>query len=154
MSNKGKFKQGKINKTLMQMKKHVSQMSQKEQKHLIKSVQQLTRLELAQHVFRKVKYDGLDFQPVAIVAVLKHLTSENIIEYNVTLKENGHKSERLLLRSTEEYPVMIEGEVVVCNLCFSLDITNGDIITVYWNKATDTHDNIDWGRYQANLKIG
>lgn len=154
MSNKGKFKNGQVSKTLMQMKKHISQMSNKEQQHLMKEVRHLNRLKLSNHVTKKVKHDGLDFQPVAIVAVLKGLTPDNIVEYNVTLRTNGQKSERLLLRSSEEYPVMIEGKSVVCNLCFSLDITSGDIVTVYWNQATDTHDNIDWGRYQANLKIG
>lgn len=151
--NEGKFKFGYIKKTNNQVKKHVSQMTDKEKSRILRNVKQIPNLYLGGHVFRKVEEDGLSFEPIQIVEVLRDVKKENIIEYNRT-KRYDTVDNRVVLRSTKNYLVDISNYgAQECNLCFVLSTVTGRIITVYWNKAEDSHDSIRMSRYDANLQV-
>ena len=42
---------------------------------------------------------------------------------------------------------MIDGEIKKCNLCFVIDFNCGEIVTAYWNEATDLHKTLDMRKY-------
>lgn len=75
-----------------------------------------------------------------------------IIEYNTTKKSYGI-DKRVVLRSKEVYNVEIGENIIECNLCFVISILSGEVITAYYNNINDNHENIDWARYNENLKV-
>ena len=41
----------------------------------------------------------------------------------------------------------LHGEIKKCNLCFVIDFNCGEIVTAYWNEATDLHETLDMRKY-------
>lgn len=150
---KGKFKVGYVKRTQGQKKKHISQMTSQEVDVIHEGIDNLSKLYASQHVIRKIKNDGLWFTSDMVVEVLTNFSAENIIEYNVS-QFYGKLDRRVLLRSSESYPVLIDGKGKVdCNLCFVLSLDRGALVTVYWNEAGDNHSNIDMNRYDETLTV-
>lgn len=151
--SQGKFKRGFVSVHANQVKKHGSQLQPYEVRRIQYRIRHIPDLFITPHVLNKIQNDGLSFKPEMIVAVLKAVTGTNIIEYNQT-KRYGTTDHRVLLRSTETYPVGIATKgCVPCQLCFVLSLDTGAIRTVYWNDATDTHTTMNWNRYDATLNV-
>ena len=60
---------------------------------------------------------------------------------------------RVVLRSRDIYNVMVGEDIIECNLCFVISILKGEVITAYYNNINDSHDTINWNRYNKDLKI-
>ena len=74
--------------------------------------------------------------------------NQSIIEYNVT---NG--TPRLLLRSLSQENIMIDNKYQYTNLCIVIDLLSFRIVTAYHNLVNDFHDDIDYNRYDENMKV-
>ena len=149
---KGHIKRGVVKRTQNQEKKHFSQFTTEELVYLENKIKSINTncLKPSYHLSSKtdIKYKIDD-----IAAVLKDDEVKNrIIEYNYT-KTRYKTDERVLLRSKEEYQVLVNGKTLKCNLCFVISILTNEIITVYYNESKDNHNTIDWTRYNNNLEI-
>lgn len=144
------IQRGRVKKTLNQKKKHASQMSMEELlflKERIKVVAYNYRFSAHFEDSRRL------FDELSIERLLNAPNAEScIIEYNET-----DESRRVLLRSDFSVPVKlgIRKKTVKtdANLCLVVDLYTAEIITAYWNQATDNHANIDMNRYTEDLVI-
>lgn len=77
-----------------------------------------------------------------------------LIEYNEKEDEKLGIDRRILLRSKITKLVQLDNENIEtnCNYCFAINIDKGIIVTVYWNKVNDIHNNLDHTIYQAASK--
>lgn len=44
--------------------------------------------------------------------------------------------------------VRIDGRITACNACFVLDLTTQELVTFYWNEATDRHATLNPYHYE------
>ena len=147
---KGNINRGYVKTTVNQQKKHYTQMSKEELAFLKNQIQNIKDIKPSWHLENKtsIKYKMED-----IFKVVNDLDLENrIIEFNTT-PSRGTLDKRVLLRSKEVYSVDINGKQTNCNLCFVISLKSHELITVYYNEYNDSHDTIDWNRYDENLKI-
>lgn len=141
-----------------QKKKHVKQMTQDEIAFIKKVVfralnEHNNKIKVSPHVLDKMMEYRTDYEINAVRAMLEHL-DKHLIEYSHKTKNavNVYKR-RILIRSTEEFEVMLDHKVQPCHLCVVLDIDKCEIITTYWCKAQWQHPNLRMKRYNKNLKI-
>lgn len=80
--------------------------------------------------------------------------SDVLIEYNEKVLNGTKLDRRILLRSKTNKVVKLKNENIAthCNYCFSINIDNACIITVYWNKVNDVHERLDYTIYQQPSK--
>lgn len=74
--------------------------------------------------------------------------SQSIIEYNVT-----NDKPRLLLQSLSQENILIDNRYQYTNLCIVVDLLGFRIVTAYHNLANDYHNDIDYNRYDENMKV-
>lgn len=139
------FKKGEISITKGQIKKHYTQCTNDEITYLANRVKSIKNIRLSKHA--KEKDITININDIKRIIKSKDL-KKCIIEYNET---NGDK--RVLIRSKEQYPTNVNNSTIYCNLCFVLSLIKKEIVTAYFNSAKDHHDNINFKRYNANLKI-
>lgn len=147
-----KYHKGVIKKTKNQRKKHVKQMTRKEQWYLREQIKNLPNIYFTNHALT----NGVDVTIEQIKNTIKEYNY--IIEYNETINQNGKVDRRVLMRSSTIYNVdfkRVDGSIVKgnANLCFVISIDTGRIITTYYNYIRDNHETIDYRRYDKNLKI-
>lgn len=147
-----KYHKGVIKKTENQRKKHVKQMTRKEQWYLREQIKNLPNIRFTQHALN----NGVNVTMKQIKNTIKEYNY--IIEYNETTNIYGKIDRRVLVRSSHIYKVdfhKIDGSIIKgnANLCFVISIDTGDIITTYYNFINDEHKTIDVRRYDKTLKI-
>ena len=147
-----KYHKGVIKKTENQRKKHVKQMTRKEQWYLREQIKNLPNIKFTKHALN----NNVDVTIEQIKNTIKEYNY--IIEYNETTDTYGKIDRRVLVRSSRVYKVdfhKIDGSVIKgnANLCFVISIDTGDIITTYYNFINDEHKTIDMRRYDKTLKI-
>lgn len=131
---------GEVKVTNGQIKKHVSQFTEKEFRFL-NSIVRGRKTQLSSHA--KLRMSELN---ISCNKIKESLKSFKIIEFNY--KESTQEA-RVLLRSTKEY-VLDDNQSY--NLCCVISLTENDIVTLYWNLASDNHATINVDRYQ-NIDI-
>lgn len=147
---KGIINRGLVKKTYKQQKKHYTQLSIEELDYLEKMLHNLKKIRPSWHFVEK---KDILIKKKDILKVIKDSDIRNlIIEYNTTKKSYGI-DKRVVLRSKEVYNVEIGENIIECNLCFVISILSGEVITAYYNNINDNHENIDWARYNKNLKV-
>ena len=147
-----KYHKGVIKKTENQRKKHVKQMTRKEQWYLREQIKNLPNIKFTKHALN----NDVDVTIEQIKNTIKEYNY--IIEYNETTDTYGKIDRRVLVRSSRVYKVdfhKIDGSVIKgnANLCFVISIDTGNIITTYYNFINDEHKTIDMRRYDKTLKI-
>lgn len=147
-----KYHKGVIKKTENQRKKHVKQMTRKEQWYLREQIKNLPNIKFTKHALN----NDVDVTIEQIKNTIKEYNY--IIEYNETTDTYGEIDRRVLVRSSRVYKVdfhKIDGSVIKgnANLCFVISIDTGNIITTYYNFINDEHKTIDMRRYDKTLKI-
>jgi len=152
----GNYKKGVIFRTENQIKKHREQMTLKELDLIRKIWLEIPpeTLQYSSHYISKMGTAANDL----IDKLYKEGLQENIIEVNLTLYHHNYEL-RVLLRSLN--PVLIKMKdcrtekwsIETCNLCVVLSLTHHKVITAYWNKINDSHNSIDWTRYNQTLNI-
>lgn len=147
-----KYHKGVIKKTENQRKKHVKQMTRKEQWYLREQIKNLPNIKFTKHALN----NDVDVTIEQIKNTIKEYNY--IVEYNETTDTYGKIDRRVLVRSSRVYKVdfhKIDGSVIKgnANLCFVISIDTGDIITTYYNFINDEHETIDMCRYDKTLKI-
>lgn len=152
------IQRGRVKKTKGQVKKHVSQMSKEEIQYLAR------RVKLVSGSYKWTAHSLDSSRMFNMLTVERLLNSPDlekcIIEYNETpsKKRKGFIEKRVLLRSTFSKEVLLNhkgtSSLEEANLCISIDIMTGVVVTAYWNKVTDNHKNIDMRRYNKTLRIG
>ena len=147
---KGNINRGYVKTTVNQQKKHYTQMSKEELTFLKSQIQNIKDIKPSWHLENKA---SIEYKMEDVFKVVTDLDLENrIIEFNTT-PSRGAIDKRVLLRSKEVYSVDINGKQTNCNLCFVISIKTHELITVYYNEYNDSHNTIDWKRYDKNLKI-
>lgn len=147
-----KYHKGVIKKTENQRKKHVKQMTRKEQWYLREQIKNLPNIKFTKHALN----NNVDVTIEQIKNTIKEYNY--IVEYNETTDTYGKIDRRVLVRSSRVYKVdfhKIDGSVIKgnANLCFVISIDTGNIITTYYNFINDEHKTIDMRRYDKTLKI-
>ena len=147
-----KYHKGVIKKTENQRKKHVKQMTRKEQWYLREQIKNLPNIKFTKHALN----NDVDVTIEQIKNTIKEYNY--IIEYNETTDTYGKIDRRVLVRSSRVYKVdfhKIDGSVIKgnANLCFVISIDTGAIITTYYNFINDGLKTIDMRRYDKALKI-
>lgn len=150
---RGAFKHGQVKRTAGQVKKHVSQMDDAEVEQVCAKLRGCTRMNSSRHLKDKMETEGLSIDPKLVFATVRQAGRENIIEYNERTYPDGGVSKRVLLRSTETRMVEVDGKPEPCHLCFVTDTRTWTMVTAYWNRADDHHNNIDMSRYDGDLQI-
>jgi len=141
---------GQVKKTNNQIKKHVSQMSFIELNHIVSFFKNETAkhdITLSYHLRDKVMNGEVVLNTPMLANIFDNI-NQSIIEYNVT---NG--TPRLLLRSLSQENIMIDNQYQNTNLCIVIDLLSFRIVTAYHNLANDFHDDIDYNRYDENMKV-
>ena len=149
---------GKIKETEGQVKKHCSQMSQREKEYLLIKIfeSQVSGLTFGKHALEKITEET---SPKEILSIISKISTSNIVEYNEVARD-GEIDKRVLIRDNESKNVVFATSedlkntiVAKANLCVVISIKNDRIITCYWNKENDCHKSIHMDRYDKNLKI-
>ena len=127
---------GEVKVTNGQIKKHVSQFTEKEFRFL-NSIVRGRKTQLSYHA--KLRMSELN---ISCNKIKESLKSFNIIEFNY---KEAIQEARVLLRSTKEFK-LDDGKFY--NLCCVVSLTENDIVTLYWNLINDNHSTINVDRYQ------
>lgn len=141
---------GQVKKTNNQIKKHVSQMSFIELNNVMNFFKNETvkhDITLSNHLKDKVM-NGEVVLNTPILANIFDNVNQSIVEYNVT-----NDKPRLLLRSSSQENIMIDDKYQYTNLCVVIDLLSFGIVTAYHNLANDYHAEIDYNRYNENMKV-
>ena len=129
---------------LQERRKHVSQMTKKEQDTIwkrLKGVQE-HQWKLRSHAIIRVFEKEIHVSVKDIVSTIKNST---IIEYK-TKYNKGRMEERVVLRSNA-----IANEEYNLNVVFSL--TTKEIVSVWLNHTNDLHSTLDWNIYDKDLVL-
>lgn len=142
-----------------QKKKHVSQMTPEEIAFIKKVVfrslnEHKNKLVVSTHLIDKMIDYRSDFDHRIALTTLEHL-EHTLIEYSHKSKNNGVNiyKRRITVRSQIPQEVELDGKLTSCNMVFVLDMDECVVISSWFNKETYHHNNINWSRYNKNLKI-
>lgn len=141
---------GQVKKTNNQIKKHISQMSFIELNNIVNFFKNETikhDITLSNHLKEKIMNNEVVLNTPMLANIFDNV-NQSIIEYNVT-----NDKPRLLLRSLAQENILIDNQYQNTNLCIVIDLLNFSIITAYHNLANDYHSEIDYDRYDENMKI-
>lgn len=130
-----------------QQRKHVSQMTIHEKRRCARmlkdSLMVYGEFGITNHAKSKVS-DKIPFGMLKAM-ILNGSIAENIIEYNVKYMDKEDMiDERVVVRVSCTY---------TNDICLSVSIISGKIVTVYYNKKYDNHDTIDLSYYNGKLLI-
>ena len=142
----GEINRGYVKSTKNQIKKHYTQMSERELDYLKYKLNHIDTIEISEHLYDKIT---VNFNEENILSILKTETY-NIIEFN---QVDNYSDERVLVRSTRPFLVDIKKKKKLCDMCFVVSIKTNRVITLYYNERKDGHDTINFNRYNADLKI-
>lgn len=102
-------------------------------------------IKYSRHLVKKMRRENLNVPTIVIAKTIAHAKT-SFIEFSYF--RGNCKWHRALLRDyTTVEDVMIDGEIKKCNLCFVIDFNCGEIVTAYWNEATDLHETLDTRKY-------
>lgn len=102
-------------------------------------------IKYSRHLVKKMRRENLNVPTIVIAKTIAHAKT-SFIEFSYLC--GNCKWHRALLRDyTTVEDVMIDGEIKKCNLCFVIDFNCGEIVTAYWNEATDLHKTLDMKKY-------
>lgn len=148
------FKFGQDRTSKNQLKKHYSQLSKDDVDKIINKFKGDKNIRYSNHVRKKVRDENLKIDDVLIRETLRNLESKNIIEYNSNVYADGSVNNRVLIRSSKAVEVYssYSNSMESCNICFSID-ENHNIVTVYWNRANDSHRSVDYSKYSKDLDV-
>jgi len=141
---------GQVKKTNNQTKKHISQMSFIELNNIVNFFKNETvkhDITLSNHLKEKIMNNEVVLNTAMLANIFDNL-NQSIIEYNIT-----DDKPRLLLRSLAQENILIDNKYQDTNLCVVIDLFNFRIITAYHNLANDYHTEIDYSRYDENMKV-
>lgn len=141
---------GQVKKTNNQTKKHISQMSLIELNSIVEFFKNETTkhdITLSNHLKEKIMNNEVVLNTPMLENIFDSFNN-SIIEYNVT-----NDRPRLLLRSLTQENILIDDQYQNTNLCIVIDLLSFRIITAYHNLANDYHSEIDYNRYDENMKI-
>ena len=120
-----------VRTTPTQKKKFHTQMSLLE-KELVKEclrVYNPKRAYVSPHLRDKMKEKGLSFNEDLIRKTIKEFDLDLLLEVNY----NTDKSVRVLMKTRETVKVNVNGKIQDCVMCFVLNLSNDNIVTVYYN---------------------
>lgn len=123
----------------LSVKKHFSQMTNQEKYILRQSIDNLQGLEIATHVSDRLKEKNICEHDI-----FRALDNYNIIEYHRRIK-GDYADNRVLIRSKYKF----KGR----NICMSISLDNGRLITAYCNYDSDNHSTINMSNYNNNINI-
>lgn len=133
-----------------QQKKHVSQLTDMEKElitHQLITHTFLQTLTISEHLQEKILFGEVDLIEPMIDSIIDH-PETSLIEYSRLHKEN-----RVLLRSPLNYPMFINGSLHKTSLCIVINLNTSEIVTAYFNKTNDQHDNLHTEDYDAYLTV-
>ena len=117
-------------------KRHITQMSRKEEKYIRKLIDSKEVYRFSKHLMEKSEE-----RKIKLGTILWGIKGGyDVIEYH--RKGSSH---RALIRSKQ----IIKGNQV----CVSVDLFSGDIITAYENKVDDNHRTVDWSSYNIKSDV-
>lgn len=132
---------------LKQKRKHYTQMTVHEKRRcermLYDSLRVYGKFSISKHAEEKTH----EKIPLSLLKslILNKRISENVIEYNIKyLPYEDMVDERVVVR------IPCSNKV---DICMSISIISGRIITVYYNKKNDNHGTIDLSYYDSKLLI-
>lgn len=102
-------------------------------------------IKYSRHLVKKMRRENLNVPTIVIAKTIAHAKT-SFIEFSY-LRGNCKWHRALLRDYTTVEDVMIDGEIKKCNLCFVIDFNCGEIVTAYWNEATDLHETLDMRKY-------
>lgn len=102
-------------------------------------------IKYSRHLVKKMRHENLNVPTIVIAKTIAHAKT-SFIEFSY-LRGNCKWHRALLRDYTTVEDVMIDGEIKKCNLCFVIDFNCGEIVTAYWNEATDLHETLDMRKY-------
>lgn len=102
-------------------------------------------IRYSRHLAKKMRRENLNVPTIVIAKTIAHAKT-SFIEFSY-LRGNCKWHRALLRDYTTVEDVMIDGEIKKCNLCFVIDFNCGEIVTAYWNEATDLHETLDIRKY-------
>jgi hypothetical protein len=154
---KAELYRGKVKKTKNQKKKHVTQMTKEEVAYLKKEIKMFPTWKAKASKHLKKKCVSLDLNDVQDTLLARNV-EDFIVEYNETLNASGQMERRILIRVAK--PKMVRFKTrkkkiveALAHLCFVVSLDTWEIVTAYWNKASDEHAQLDWRRYSKHLRI-
>ena len=133
-----------------QQKKHVSQLSKQELALIAKQLITKTftqPLTLSRHLQTKIDFEEVDLIEPMIDSIIDNPMA-SLIEYSRLRDEN-----RVLLRSSLTYPMMLDNKLCNTALCIVIDINTSEIVTAYYNHANDNHCHLHLDKYNKNLTV-
>lgn len=141
--NTGITKRGYVSRTAGQDKMHVSTMTIDEvnmiHEYLLTSAKN-SKPSLTYHLAQKIVSGEIKFTEAQLVETLAN--ASNLVEFNSQVD-----SIRGLYRSAKDYEVLLDGKLQLANLCIVINLDTLEVITAYYNKASDSHDTINPDRY-------
>jgi hypothetical protein len=145
MTSRGITRVSEIRTTAMQFKMLRSQMRTTEIARVfdkLTTIKSENRLVPSDHLRNKKKHGFVSFDKTQLADVLS--SSDNIVEVNSVVATDSF---RVLLRGHTDYNVVLDGKLQPANLCVVVELTTGVVVTAYFNKASDNHDNLNQRRY-------
>lgn len=130
-----------------QQRKHVSQMTVHEKRRCARMLKDSLMVYGQFGITNHAKSKTSDKIPFGMLKgmILKGSIVDNVIEYNTKyVPIEDRVDERVVVRVSCTY---------TNDICLSISIISGKIITVYYNKKYDNHKTIDLGYYNSKLLI-
>lgn len=143
----------------IQFRKHRNQMSEQEVKQIVRMLHGIKRLEENYHLRKK---ESIQYNKNEVYSALAnpYVIGRSIIEYNERWdRRNERWTQRVLLRLPKVLRATNKdantGKITEkhSHLCVVLDITTKQIITVYYNEATDNHKSLNLSNYRRDMII-
>lgn len=119
------------------MRKHMSQFTEVEKKHLTKRIGKLKNLVLKPHLLERIQEKRIYITHDELAEVLVDF---DIIEYRILNME-----ERAVIRSRTSF----YGR----NYCLVVSLTKDEIVTIWLNNYHDLHNTLDEELYNKKMKV-
>lgn len=117
------------------IRKHVSQMSEKEQEFILDKAKEIKNWKISKHLLERIEERGGDKSIIA-----ETLQSGDLIEYH---QKDGVS--RFLIRGTKLYYKYVA--------CLVFQYENEKVITLYWNVADDHHRTLKEELYDEKVDV-
>lgn len=146
--------------TKNQIKKHYTQMNDKEKEIINKKIKEINDIKLSNHVIDYLKDNYFDFGNNDFKKyILNYLKRNNelkndIIEFNKTINKYNGIDYRVLIRMNDDFYVRCKDNIIrMCNLCCVINLNDFKLVTMYFNRKSDKHKTLDYSRYDEALDI-
>ena len=150
------FNRGHVKTTDLQIKKHYTQMTERDINILYAELYNIKKLKKSSHLIEKIENNEVTLRMKDVYKSLHHPNiKNNIIEYNETYRERENRIvQRVLIRLLPIRNLKIANVgVVPCYTYVVIDLTTKQIITSYLNHVEDNHKSIDMSRYKGNMVV-